>query len=528
MPVRIHFNRKSVHSDIYWASLCLYVISLSASRYFITISLIILIANWLAEGGLREKFRIFFSNKPAMAFTLIYAMNVVGLLWSSDLDYALRNDLLHKSPTLLLPLILVTSARPDVKRLWWILIFFISSVVVVTLIGFSIRIINPNLSYREASPFMPGIYLAIMVLLAAFQLPLLIRQVSGSKAWLIAGMALSVWLIFFLFYLRSLSGIASLAGVALLLLVLLARSRWGRLLKVAVIATFTVAAVLISRPLIDIYRLTHAEVETDFSMMGESTAYDNSYTFDTTNILRENGHLVYAFISETELRDAWNERSDLDFYGNDLSGNPLNHTLYRFLSSKGLRKDRHDLMLLTDTDIDAVEKGITNYLNIGRPGFYVRVYEEMMGLYLYRTSRYKGASWSSSSQRLDLWGASFEAFRKHPLLGWGTGGILPAMDYGFTSNGSVLQGLNMKPHNQYICILLSHGITGMLLFMALYIYVVVRTGAWRILMFKIFLVAFAVNFLVNNSLESQMGQSIFVFFSLWYCFLHPQPATDQG
>ncbi|MCK7538607.1 MAG: hypothetical protein MZV63_50435 [Marinilabiliales bacterium] len=53
------------------------------------------------------------------------------LLWSEDPGYAFKNDLLHKSPTLFLPLIVATSTLPDRKMTRVILLLFISSVVVV-------------------------------------------------------------------------------------------------------------------------------------------------------------------------------------------------------------------------------------------------------------------------------------------------------------------------------------------------------------------------------------------------------------
>jgi hypothetical protein len=58
---------------------------------------------------------------------------------------------------------------------------------------------------------------------------------------------------------------------------------------------------------------------------------------------RENGHYIYYFIAEDEVRAAWSKRSDLDFYGSDLNKNELRITLYRYLSSKGLRKDQGKL-----------------------------------------------------------------------------------------------------------------------------------------------------------------------------------------
>ena len=184
MAAHSDITRKSVHQSIYFASLCLFVVSLPSSRYFLTVSEIVLICNWLAEADFKTKFNKLRSDKAAIAFILIYILNVIGLLWSEDFGYAFKNDLLHKSPTLFLPLIITTSPVPDRKKIRILLLLFISSVLVVSFIGFFSRIFRPNLFFREASPFITGVYFAMMLIIAAFQLPLLVKQITGNKMYL--------------------------------------------------------------------------------------------------------------------------------------------------------------------------------------------------------------------------------------------------------------------------------------------------------------------------------------------------------
>jgi len=55
----------------------------------------------------------------------------------------------------------------------------------------------------------------------------------------------------------------------------------------------------------------------------------------------------------------------------------------------------------------------------------------------------------------------------------------------------------------------------------LYAFFVIERRAHRSLMFILFLIVFLVNFLGNNSLESQPGQDLFVFFSMVYGYFYP-------
>lgn len=122
--------------------------------------------------------------------------------------------------------------------------------------------------------------------------------------------------------------------------------------------------------------------------------------------------------------------------------------------------------------------------------------------------------WGSLTKRIDLWKASWEAFRSRPLFGWGTGGILKAVDHGLQKNSSELAGLNMKPHSQYLFILLTLGVCGLVITIILYAFFVIGKKAYKSMMFILFLVAFLVNFAGNNSLESQPGQDLFVYFTM--------------
>lgn len=528
MIAKVNISRTLVHSRIYYGSLCLLLLTLPVSRFLVTLSLMIMIVNWVAEGNYAERFKRFASNKPAVAFTFIYALNVTGLLWSKDLGFAFTSDLLHKSPALFLPIIMVSSPIPDKGKIRLLLFLFISSVVIVSFTGFLNTILRSEISFREASPLIPGIYYGMMILIAAFQLPILLNQITKNRIIIFTGLSISLWLIFFLFYLRALSAIASFAGILFFLTIYLIYRQRSMVVKILFASLFTAIAIYAVWSASNIYRQTHMEVETDFRALQAYTEMGNNYYHDTTSAYRENGHQVFINIAEVELRDSWKERSKIDFYGKDRTGNSLHFTLYRYLSSKGLRKDKEGLMQLSEEDIEAVERGITNYLLANRSGFYIRVYEEMAGLYRYQKSSFTEASTSSLTERLEQWRASWVAFKRHPIFGWGTGSILKAVDWGFEQNNSVLAGRNMKPHNQYMYILLTLGVAGFIVYILLYSYIVVKTGVYKIFMFKIFLLVFAINFLANNSFEGQLGHIPFVFFTIFYSYYYPHIKTSQA
>ncbi|MBE0673983.1 MAG: O-antigen ligase family protein [Bacteroidales bacterium] len=527
MKTGFSISREEIHFQIYYWSLTLLVVCMPVSRYLMTVSLAIIVANWLAQGKFKTRFRIFLADRPAVAFTLIYSLSIIGLLWTKDINYALSRDLLHKSPMLFLPIIFATSRVPDARKTRLILILFIASVFIVTITGFVIRTIHPGASFREASPFIAGVYLSILIIIAAFQLPLLASQTRQGKIIWALTLAVTVWLFFFLIYLRSLSGIASLAGIILFLSIMFIskrRSLYSRLAVSIVIVAIASAFIL---PVIKIYRQTHMEIETDFSTLDEYTALGNRYYHDTVTIARENGHLINIYIAEEELKEAWEKASTTAFPDTTLTGSPVRTTLYRYMASKGLRKDAGGFRLMTSEDIAAVEKGVTNYLNLSRSGVYNRIYEELMGFYIYRKVSYRVPWMSSFAERFDQWRAAIKAFAVHPVFGWGTGSVLKAMKYGFQTTGSPFAAINMKPHNQYFWILLTLGVAGLLGYILLYTFIVVKSGVYKSFIFNIFLITFLINFLANNSIEGQLGQNPFVFFTLFYIYFYPKTQEER-
>jgi hypothetical protein len=421
-----------------------------------------------------------------------------------------------------MPIIISTSPVPDSKKIRLLLMLFISSVFVVSVVGMITMLLKEPLDFREASPFIPNIYFCIMLLIAAFQFPILARTFEHKKMWFYLSLVVSGWFIFFIFYLRSLSGIAALAGVTFYTVLYFVFNHKSLILKTITAIAFLVFVGSISWLLVYMYNKTHTENYVDFRSLPTQTQRGTFYHHDTLDVLRENGNLVYINIADDELEEAWNSRSNFEFFGNDLSNHELRYTLYRYMSSKGLIKDYEGVNALSDADIKAIERGTTNYLYNEWTGLHIRLHQMMMGVYVYRKSSHQDPTWSTLTERIDLWRASLHAFKEYPLFGWGTGSILNAMNYGLEINQSKLIGKNMKPHNQYIYILLILGVFGLIAFLSLYTFSILKSKAYKIYIFNVFAIIFAIHFLANNSIESQIGQNIFVFFSLFYFFIYPK------
>ena len=103
------------HSAIYFVGLFLLIISLPLSRFSLSVAQFTLLGNWLWEADFKHKIKSLSKNKPALILISLYLLHVVGLLITSDFDYALK-DLRVKISLLALPVIIATSKPIGEKK----------------------------------------------------------------------------------------------------------------------------------------------------------------------------------------------------------------------------------------------------------------------------------------------------------------------------------------------------------------------------------------------------------------------------
>ena len=71
---------------------------------------------------------------------------------------------------------------------------------------------------------------------------------------------------------------------------------------------------------------------------------------------------MWRNIAEMELVTAWNKASNIPFYAFDKRGQEIKYTIYRYMTSMGLRKDANSLSQLQRADVIRIENGETTYL----------------------------------------------------------------------------------------------------------------------------------------------------------------------
>lgn len=505
--------------NVYYFSVVLLAASLPLSVFTTSLAEIILILNWLREGDFKGKWRKLQDRKAFFFIAGVYILHLAGLIYThaSNHSYALH-DLRIKLPVLILPLIFASSPSFEVKKLRFILLVFASATIVSSLVSFAVFLGILDFEYydfRDISIFISHIRLALMVNFSIFILLFYMlrpnKELRIKKSYILYCSMAVVWLIFFLVLLKSLTGLFILSIMSLVL-------AWIYSSRITDVAPrFIIRSLIIVIPLLmasflsrSIGRFYYTE-EVDFSRLEEFSPSGNIYFHDTTLLARENGHYVWLYLCEKELRNEWNKISELSYDGKDYKGQQLKYTLIRYLSSIGERKDSTGVHALGIDDIHAIENGMANRIFTRKYSLYPRIYEVIWEIDGYL----KGGdpSGHSVAQRIEYLTAAKSIIKDNWIIGVGTGDVQDSFNRFYESSGSQMkENYRRRAHNQYVTFLLSFGIIGFIISMAGIFIPVFMEKRWNDFLFLTFFCIAMISLLNEDTLETQTGVSFFMFF----------------
>ena len=505
------------HSSIYFVGLFLLIISLPLSRFSLSVAQFIIVVNWFWEAGFKHKLKSLFINKPALILISLYVLHVIGLIFTSDFDFAF-NDLRVKAPLLILPVIIATSKPLSQKKIDLLLMFYIGAALVASFISFGILIFKDISDIREISPFISHIRMSLNICLAIFFSGYFIFSKNGIHPLLKTGLFLSmIWLAVFLIISESGTGIYVLivGSVILVFYGLIRISNQTVKVVIIVLAILLPASIIFYlNTTIKSYLLPH---KNDLKNIEYYSAKGNPYYNDTINYQVENGSYIGLYICDIELREAWSLRSKFDYDGSDENGQYLKQTLIRYLNSKGLRKDELGVNQLTDEDIRNVEKGFANVFYAKKISINSRIYKL---LWEYQTVQRGGNPGGLSVvQRTEYWKASWAIIKNNFWGGVGTGDLDIAFKLQYEKMNSVLPlEFRHRSHNQFFAIWIAFGIFGLIWFIFSLLYPPLKRKMLFEYTYFIFFVVMVLSMLVEDTLETQMGVTLYAFLNTLFLF----------
>jgi hypothetical protein len=504
-------------NQLYLLFLLLLVISLPFARFGMSVAQFGLLGLWFLEGEFRRKIHDLIKSKAALVLISFYFLHILGLIYTNDMDYALK-DLRIKLPLLFLPVVFATSPRLRKQNIDLILKVYISSVLVATLISLYILLTKDIKDFRELSPFISHIRLSLNVCLALFfSLYFAFKKYRDHLVYQLGMMGMSIWLTAFLVMIESATGIIIMISTGFFLL-LYAFIRGGHIMvKISALIIMIVIPVMVTLYFQQTIRQYFIPQNGLLERIDRETAQGNPYWHDTINQPVENGSWIGLYISEKELREAWNQRSKLDYDGNDEKGQELKYTLFRYMNSKGLRKDAEGMQQMSSKDIRNVEMGIANIAYTRKFSINSRLYKIFWEYQVMQQGLNPGGH--SVIQRLEYWKASVGIIGDHFIFGVGTGDVRNAFTMEYQSSQSVLAPqYRHRAHNQFLAVFVAFGLIGFMCFIISLIYPPLVLRKFFTYHYFVFWITMMISMLVEDSLETQVGVTLFAFFNTFLLF----------
>ena len=509
-------KREVLHEQIYFYSLMILLIGLPLSKFLMSISQIILLLNWIIEGRLAEKFRSFFKNRLALILSSIFILHLLGLLYTSNFNYAL-NDIRIKLPLLVFPLLLSTSPVLSAKKISVLLKVFVASVLLASFISMSVVLGIYKVKvedFRRMSMFISHIRFALLICIAVFSNIYLIRNAANkNEKYLLA--AITVWLTVFLFILQSFTGIIIVAFAFALYVLNIVWKEKRRALRWIYLSVLFLIPLMGSIYVYSIYNKLEPKKD---QQMEKLSSNNNVYSHFPEQKITENGYYIGWNICWLEVERAWNKRSEVDYTLRDKKGQFIETTLFRYLTSKGLKKDSASIASLSEDDIRKIERGVTNYKYADFNGLEAHIYQTLWEFKSYQDG--ENPSGHSITMRLEFLKAAKAVLKENWLLGVGTGDVNDVTLQKYEEIKTPLEKkYRLRAHNQYLTFAISFGVFGMIWFLFSMFYPLRFMKNEYYSLFVLFLITASFSMLNEDTLETQAGVTFFAFFNSFFLFM---------
>lgn len=497
----------SAHKYLQVLGTFILAVGLPLNKVVMSIGTIWLAANLL----LNADFKTYWENwkkQPASWFIAgILLLHIIGLFYSTDLGYAFR-DLKTKLPLFVVPISLI--GYPILKRyIHFVLLGFLASLLITSIINWlnmsSISSAGEIVSFRDVSLFGSHIRYGLLIVMGIITSTyFLIIQPRLFFIWT----PLILWLIYYTAIGQVLGGyIAFIFAIFAMVLYWIRnfKSRTSKQISIGIVLILILLGVFST-----VKYFSPNDKNYAFGDLPKYTVQGNKYYHDTTFLWFENGNHVMSFISEVELQEVWENRSEKPYETVDSNGYKLKSVIFRYMTSKGLTKDAEGMSKMSAEDIRNIEMGVTNIGNKSNSPF--NRFETLKNQ-IQNYSDGGDPDGNSLLQRFEHWKAGVDIIQGNWLFGVGSGDVQAAFDKSYLENNSKLDPVHWnRAHNQFLTFWVSFGILGFLLFVFFWSYLFYLFYTRINFIGLCFTLVAIASFLSEDTIETQQGVTFIALF----------------
>ena len=490
----------NTHTNLHLLGISGIAFALPWSKVMMSISVMFVVLNLILEGKYLSYWERFKSNRVFWFVVAIYALNIVGILWSSNIDEALHS-IKQQLPFIAIPTVLVAKPISNKKHLDIIFMTFLAVMLCTSVYNFLSyhHIIGDHFYNNIRGMSLTSSHIRYGLLIAMAGAIALVCSEENRKR-IIPCMILLAWFAFYTFYSQVLSGVISFGAV---ISVYAFYHIWYRQKKLAVV--LGVGIILIAS-LLMIWLFKPLKVDpADYSSLPKITAQGNPYEHNFNFVDSETKEPVLIYLCEKELEEEWNKRSEIPYTGKTVQGNSMSHTLIRYLASKHLPRDAEGVKKLTRTDIENIE--------FGRSSIHYSGLMPRMHALRFELNYAENPNGHSLLQRFEYWKAGLTLATSNWLIGVGSGDVQDAFNQHYEiSNSPLTEENRRRAHNQFLTYWISFGVIGFALFIGLLILFIRFNFQHKSLLALLFISIAIASFFMEDTLETQTGVTFFGLF----------------
>ncbi len=503
------------HRNLYLLGWATILCGLGWSNILMSIGQFIIIGNWIIEFEFKRKLKTLQKNHLIWIVLLLFLVHLLGLLWTVDYKYASK-DITTKLPLLAFPIIIGTTKK--LRLVEWKLLL---GIYATTLFVLTIASLGKYLSWwgpeihdkRELSIYIShiryGLNLAFASILLLWYKPLPFKAFN---------ILLPIWFATCLVLFQLITGLIILGVVIFILSIIKRKAIFKNLTSIWLYYSLSIVIfAFLANQTFKVYEdfKTQLELQYDQEDMSPSTTVNGEqYSHEGKDQRKENGVYTRRFIARGEIEREWNKASTIPFKDERGYDNPIVQRLYRYMSSKGLKKDSLAFSTLTINEIKAIENGVANNYYLHHNSLKNRLHKTFYELNEYQ--RTGNASGYSIAMRLEYWKVGMAIVKKNLILGVGTGDIKTAFKNEYELRNTKLdEQYRKRAHNQYLTFLACFGIVGfvILLFSVYYPILTVKNNP---ILGIVFILIMSLSFITEDTLETQAGITLYASF---YCLI---------
>jgi hypothetical protein len=482
----------------------LFVIGILLSKAILSLTTVYLIIIVLLSGEYKNWSVKLIQKNTLFPFLFYVVWTWLSLLWSDDIGNGLKTIISSANFYLIPPLLVLTTPIEEKQRAY-ILQFFGGLVVVISLINFAVFHYKKEfVDIRSLSIFISHIRFSICVVIASVILTYLAFKMRRNSIRLLLYVAVA-WLVFYTYYAQVLSGVLGYIGVFLALIIIKFYTAPSYRMKGIIIFMCSAICILMSLFIFSIFHQDNKFL--NINALPTHTKQGHLYSHDVYSSEFENGNPLNCYLCVNEMDSTWMKRSSILLDRSNQQGFSNRTVLIRYLTSKGLPKDAEGVNALNQQDIKNVELGIPSILQLNK-GMYARYYALK-----YELSQNDDPNGHSLLQRFEFWKTALHIIRNNFILGVGIGDYESEYRAAYDELKSPLINENrLGSHNQFMYTWLNFGVIGFLLFCWLLIKPFrsfLKSASYLSFILLIILIC---SFLVEDTLGTLTGMSLFSFF----------------